>query len=113
MKRIISVMAAVLLLAALISGCGAKNAAVGTWQDEKELITLEFKNDGTGTLAIYVEMLKSTSENKLVYTCEGDTIRWKLANDNSDGDSSGSGEYSTFQIKDGTIDYEGITLYKK
>jgi predicted small secreted protein len=110
MKRIISVITAVLLFAALLSGCGEKNAAVGVWQDKKELITLEFKNDGTGTLSIYVKMLHSTSENKIVYTCEGDTIRWKLSNESSGDDSGG---YSTFQIEDDTIDYEGITLYKK
>ena len=113
MKRIISTMAAVLLLVALISGYGAKSAAVGTWQDKNQTITLDLKSDGTGTLSVYVEMLKSNSENKLVYTCEGNTIQWKLADGDSDGAGSGSGGYSTLQIEDDTIDVEGVTLYRK
>lgn len=105
MKKVIVTAIIVLLFAAVLIGCGEKNNAVGTWQDEKELITFTFKNDGTGLLEIYIEMLKSSSKNELVYTCDGDTIQWKFKNSTE--------EYSTLVIENGAIDYGGASLKKK
>ena len=104
-KTIIAIILIAVMAAGLLVGCGAKNNAVGTWKDEQELCTFVFKNDGTGTLSIYVAMFKSSSYNEITYTCEGNTIQYKFKGSDD--------EYSTFVIENDTIDYGGVKLRKK
>ena len=108
-NRTIRALAALLLVLLMICGCGGKaakaaNAAVGTWQDEGKNVTFEFKNDGTGTLKIYVAMFKSTTENEIEYICEDNTIRWGMP---------GEEEYETFTISNDAIEYGGMELKKQ
>lgn len=104
MKKTAIILVAVMVIM-LLAGCGAKNAAVGTWTDDGELVTFTFDNDGTGELNVYVAMFNSSTKNELEYTCERNTIKWKFAGSDED--------YQISEIKDGSFEYASMTLKKK
>ena len=86
MKKLTKIIAAALILllaVVVITGCGKKketkketatstNPLVGTWVDEKETFTYEYKADGTAVM----------NGKEATYSIEGDTVTIKY-NDNT------------------------------